>query len=506
MALSIQTNVQSMIAQQNLKANTQALEQNQERLSSGLRINSAADDPAGLAIANRFTAQIRGQDQAIQNGQDGISLAQTAEGALDETGNMLQRMRELAIQSANSTNSASDRESLQAEVNQMQQEIDRIANNTTFNDQNILDGSLSNAQFQVGANANETINFGVDAAGTADLGVHSRTLDNTNANQGTGAVSTAAADLGSITEPIQQQTVTINHADGSKDVPQTQTGDSAKDIAASIDELSGETGVSAEASTQATLGNLQTDGTVSFDLGSSAGGSASVSASVTTGDISALADAINAETGKTGISAEVGSDTSTLSLKESEGADIQVSNYTHSSGTAGDSIDLSDPDSQATTLEGDGGDNAAIATGTLDLTSEDSFSVQSNVANSAGSVVDAATAGNAVNSSEENVNGVDIGSVQGANDAISVLDTAIQQVSGIRADLGAVQNRFDSTIANLETANQNFTESRSRIQDADIAKEAAEQTQNNIRRQAASSVLAQANQNQQIALQLLGGG
>ncbi|MFB6261415.1 MAG: flagellin, partial [Thiohalorhabdaceae bacterium] len=158
----IQTNVQSLIARQNLAQNTSDLQGNQEKLSSGLRINSAADDPAGLAISNRFTAQIRGQNQAVRNAQDGISLVQTAEGAMQETTNILQRMREIAVQSANETNTDSDRESLNQEYSEIRDELDRIANSTTFNGQNLLDGSRGTAQFQVGANSSTDNQISVD--------------------------------------------------------------------------------------------------------------------------------------------------------------------------------------------------------------------------------------------------------------------------------------------------------------------------------------------------------
>ncbi len=164
MALTINTNVASLNAQRNLGKSQNDLSRSMERLSSGLRINSAKDDAAGLAISDRMTSQIRGLNQAARNANDGISLAQTAEGAMQETTNILQRMRELAIQSANDTNSSSDRASLQAEVNQLQQEMTRIASSTSFNGQNVLDGTLNNAQFQVGANANETISFSIPSA------------------------------------------------------------------------------------------------------------------------------------------------------------------------------------------------------------------------------------------------------------------------------------------------------------------------------------------------------
>ena len=173
MALTINTNVASLNAQRNLTSSQGDLATAMQRLSSGLRINSAKDDAAGLAISDRMTSQIRGLNQAARNANDGISMAQTAEGALQETTNILQRMRELAIQAANDTNSSSDRASLQAEVNQLQQEMTRIASSTSFNNRNVLDGTLNNAQFQVGANANETITFSIPSAQSDDLGINS---------------------------------------------------------------------------------------------------------------------------------------------------------------------------------------------------------------------------------------------------------------------------------------------------------------------------------------------
>ena len=170
MALTINTNVASLNAQRNLGATQNNLAKSMQRLSSGLRINSAKDDAAGLAISDRMTAQIRGLNQAARNANDGISLAQTAEGALQESTNILQRMRELAVQSANDTNTGSDRQSLQAEVDQLISELDRIASTTQFNGKTLLDGSLSNAQFHVGANANQTISFSVGDARASKMG------------------------------------------------------------------------------------------------------------------------------------------------------------------------------------------------------------------------------------------------------------------------------------------------------------------------------------------------
>ena len=197
-----------------------------QRLSSGLRINSAKDDAAGLSISDRMTSQIRGLNQAVRNSNDGISLAQTAEGALQETTNILQRMRELAVQSANDTNSASDRSSLQAEVNQLKQEMTRIADTTSFNGKKLLDGTMSSAQFQVGANANQTISFGINSAKAVDLGNNALVTDNPNGmetatSQGffaanganRGAIGVAAA-IGAATNGLAAETLTVRNADG----------------------------------------------------------------------------------------------------------------------------------------------------------------------------------------------------------------------------------------------------------------------------------------------------
>jgi len=172
MALTINTNVASLNAQRNLGTSQSNLNRSMQRLSSGLRINSAKDDAAGLAISDRMSAQIRGLNQASRNSNDGISLAQTAEGALQESTNILQRIRELAVQSANDTNSATDRISLNEEVVQLQNELDRIAETTSFNGRKVIDGTMTNATFQVGANAgtSQTISFSIDSARAEDLG------------------------------------------------------------------------------------------------------------------------------------------------------------------------------------------------------------------------------------------------------------------------------------------------------------------------------------------------
>lgn len=180
----INSNIASLTAQRNLNMSQSSLNTSLERLSSGMRINSAKDDAAGLAISERMTSQIRGLNQAARNANDGISLAQTAEGAMGEIGNNLQRIRELAVQSANATNSASDRASLQAEVTQLTAEITRVAGSTQFNGLNLLDGSFASQSFQVGANANQTIDIAQisDARSTA-LGNNTLVMSGTQINK-----------------------------------------------------------------------------------------------------------------------------------------------------------------------------------------------------------------------------------------------------------------------------------------------------------------------------------
>ena len=199
MALVINSNIGSLNAQRNLNSTSKGMNTAMQRLSSGLRINSAKDDAAGLAISDRMTAQIRGLNQAARNANDGISLAQTAEGALSETTNILQRMRELSVQSANATNSSSDRTSLDAEFKQLISEIDRIATDTTFNNTKLLDGSFTSQAFQVGANSGQTISVSVAGATASTLGVGSLAVTSASgARAAIGAIDTAIASVDSI--------------------------------------------------------------------------------------------------------------------------------------------------------------------------------------------------------------------------------------------------------------------------------------------------------------------
>lgn len=752
MAQIISTNIPSLNAQRNLERSGDSLQVSLQRLSSGLRINSAKDDAAGLAISTRFTSQIQGLSQASRNANDAISLAQVAEGALQEVTSLLQRSRELAIQSANGTNSATDRKALQDEVNQLKQELGRIATTTTFNGLNLLNGDLQNSLFQVGAEANQTISVSIrnvqatsigtntvttdnadglegathkelfigvagGAAGaklgaevgvaqanaatngysasvftvtnTSATGVTTTQTDSVNANDEASAVATSLSALtgvtargynevsisnlasmngatvitlegqtisngasttadslatsingnstlqtagiyavssgtsltvyaadgrdlsfantagtgvfdmagldgaaattlvasqattfggrvdimldqgytissdtdsiiddqvattvavgdGTITDYVNNttntannlnnnigvQTLTIVGSSGTSTVT-TSAGQAADSIAAAVNATAGTTGVSATASTSVTLSNLSSSGTVSFALYGDNATGATVSASITSNDMSAMVKAINDIAGTTGITAATGTDNSEIVLTHSSGKDIKIENFTHSaavdyqapgvtavSGTGGG---VTAPNEESITVTGNSSTNSGsqavqlfdggartnfdstVVGGQVSFSSADTFNVSSSVSGAASTGTSLFTGGadSANTSSLSDVGQVDISTVAGANSAIAVLDGAIDQISQVRASLGAVQNRFSSTISNLTNNVENLSAARSRIRDADFAVETANLTKMQILQQAGVSILAQANSLPQNVLSLL---
>lgn len=377
MAQVINSNLPSLNAQRNLNKSQMGLNNALQRLSSGLRINSAKDDAAGLSIANRFTSQIRGLDQAVRNANDAISLSQTAEGAMDESSNILQRIRELSVQSANSTNSALDRLSLQGEVNQLVSEMDRIAQTTTFNGLKLLDGSFSAQSFQVGANSRETVNVSVAAATTDKLGVNKVDTNNTTygvevpaaaaqaATKSTlfgqrlaGATVTAALDT-----QILAQTISITDPNGTINTVSVAAGTNRDAGQLAID-LSAQNGVAASASNSVvfgnTLANTQDGDTVSFDLIARDGGTPETvsfvykAATFDTDLDNALATAIgniNSTNGDTDLSYAAGSNT----MVSASGFNIGVENFAVQ-------------DNASVTFSAFGGDNAENISFTVDGT------------------------------------------------------------------------------------------------------------------------------------------
>ncbi|MDM0089783.1 MULTISPECIES: flagellin [unclassified Variovorax] len=385
MASIINTNLSSLNAQRNLMSSQNSLATSMQRLSSGLRINSAKDDAAGLAISERMTAQIKGLTQAGRNANDGISLAQTAEGALSTIGNNLQRIRELAVQSRNATNSTDDRAALQKEVIQLKSEIDRVATQTSFNGTKLLDGSFTAQTFQVGANQGETISIaGIANSTTASLG--SWTSGATTTYTQTTASATA-------TVPGSSFSMSIN-------------------------------GVNIAAPGQADAAGAATALKTYFDAAKAA-------------NPSALANVSMAADGKI----------------TSTDATLTISNLVNIGG------------------------------------------VTAGTTNGAATVV----AGTA----QTGIGGVDISTQAGADNALLAMDAALKSINSSRADLGAIQNRFESVVSNLATTAENLTASRSRIQDADFAAETANLSRSQILQQAGTAMVAQANQLPQTVMSLL---
>jgi len=495
--LDINTNTMSIQAQDNLATSQASLQKSMERLSSGLRINSAADDAAGLAISDRMTAQVNGLDQATMNANDGISLAQTAEGALTQTTNILQTIRGLAVNAANSTNSASDRQSMQAEVNQLTSEVSQIANSTQFNGTTLLDGSFTSGQFQIGADANQTISFGIDSATAQALGNNALTTNNTDS---TWAMDVAT--LGSAAPTNNNtvaQTLTVVGDNGSA-TTSVNAGDTASVVAGRINALTGSTGVTATADTQATISGLNVDGSVGFSLKGSNTTAAPITATVVSNDLTNLANAINAQTGNTGISATLSANKSSILLDQSQGDDITIS----AANTNGPSFVLTGATgSNGVTLAGAAGTSVASTVGgQVTMSSDSGFNVVSTLGSGAGSLFN--TAGASANvSTLSSVASINITTTAGATQAISTVDGALSQIDAIQGGLGAIQNRFNYTISNLSNVSMNLTAARSQILDTNVAQETSNMTKENILQQAGVAILAQANQAPLLALTLL---
>jgi len=403
MALTVNTNVASLNTQRNLSNSSNALSVSMQRLSTGSRINSAKDDAAGLQIANRLTSQVNGLGVAVKNSNDGISMAQTAEGALQQSTSLLQRMRDLALQSANGSNSSEERTALNSEVSELKKELDRIANTTSFGGKKLLDGSFGTTTFQVGSSANETISVKINEMSTKSLDATYTSGVATLTNAASGTLPTFSATGAATSGTIA---ITVNGQGWSE--PRTYT--------AKIE-----------------VGDTATEAT------------------------DKLATLIN-------------------------DANIGMSAFK--------------------TLDATGG----VTSGSLNLVSTDSFAASSGAANETSVFLGLGSAGGAPTSSGQvstNIQSIDIGTVEGSQKAIIAIDQAIESIDAQRADLGAVQNRFDNTIANLQNISENVSAARGRIQDTDFAAETANLSKNQILQQAGTAILAQAKQLPQAVLSLL---
>lgn len=511
MTLTVNTNVASINTQRNLNSSSDALNVSLQRLSTGLRINSAKDDAAGLQITDRLTSQINGLGVASRNANDGISLAQVAEGALQQSTDILQRIRDLALQSANGSNSATERQALNEEINQLKDELTRIADTTTFGGRKILDGTFGTSSFQVGAEANQTIEVSLTNASADRLGNYRV--------QSAGTVAGSVSNSVGGTQFTDGATVSITGAFGTGSFTTSNT-DSASDVADAINGLSETTGVTATAVTEVAIsaGDLVLDydaansvgDSVTFTIGTNdgEGGTTSSSTEITltaagddATDLENLRDAINADTGGNGISAALDQN-GNLILTAKDGDNIEISGFTEVSGTGAansSSISLTSVDANgsigASNVTVDADNTAFEAVGTITFDTSEPFTVGgTNFGELSTDTIGLL----------QTVEGIDVTTAQGAQDAISVVDGAIANIDSQRAQLGAVQNRFENTISNLQNISENVTAARSRIQDTDFASETAELTKNQILQQAGTSILAQANQLPQTVLSLLG--
>ncbi|MBL4584365.1 MAG: flagellin [Pseudomonadales bacterium] len=509
MALSINTNVASLTAQRNLTMSGNMQNQALARLSSGLRINSARDDAAGLAISNRLTSQINGLNQAVRNANDGISLAQTAEGALQESTNILQRMRTLSIQSANATNGATERKALNDEVTQLKSELDRIATTTRFGSEKLLSGTFTSKSFHVGAEANEVIRVSINSARTADLGQINSVAYATQVNSTDSAAVTLANLAG--TNNIAAQTLTFNVAAQTTTVSVT-AGDSMGTIADSINGAVGGVTADAKSGARITLGA----GTSAGDTATLAINGVSLGAVDLSGNAAAqgaaLTAAIQGTSNLSGFTVVDNAD-GTVDVLDNTGDNITVT-YTSTGGGGDSTVTVSalnydgttiDATDGATTLTQGGTDSVKI-TGDIKFTTAlaSTTTLTLHTSAGAGNFMTGTTA-NAGTITEETarIKDVDISTVSGSNTALGLIDSAIKAIDSTRASLGAVQNRMQSTIANLSSVAENVAASRSRILDADFAAETAALTKAQILQQAGISVLGQANAAPQQVLSLL---
>lgn len=480
MALTINTNVSSLNAQRNLGKTQNTLAKSLGRLSSGLRINSAKDDAAGLSIANRMGSQIRGLNQSVRNANDGISLAQTAEGAMQEVSNNLQRIRELAVQASSDSNSAADRKSLNDEVTQIIAEINRVAESTTFNGAVLLDGSFGSKNIQVGANQNQTISMGMTSVKADSLGVGSNSSYAASMN---GAVLTAGTALTAGGVSINGYQVGATASDG---VSSADATGSAIAKAAAVNAITGDTGVTATVNATTLAVTAVSGDTNSAGItvnGVAIDNLTAVAASGGHTNAGEMVAAINEVSGQTGVTAALDSATGGgYTLTAADGRNITIAATTAgssglSAGTTYSDFDLASTSSSGITLTG------TQATAAI-------FGV------AATTVQATATAGAGVSS-------LDLTTSGGAGNAITVVDAALATIDSARGDLGAIQNRFESTIANLQNVSENVAAARSRIVDADFASETAAMTKAQVMQQAGVAMLAQANQLPQAALSLL---
>jgi len=477
-----------------------------ERLSTGVRINSAKDDAAGLAISNRMTTDIRGYAVAMRNANDGISLTQTAEGHLAQITDNLQRIRELAVQSANASNSTADRQVLNLEATQLVAEIDRIANNSQFNNINLLDGTFVNKDFQIGSGnrSSDRINLGIASAKAGALGVGSGSSYSTTVT-GSAVGGTHLLD-GSLS--INGYAIGAAQRDGVS-YPAAGSDTSGLAVAAAINAASDLTKVSAQnnattvvgiAATTTGAGVAVTSGDIllnGVNLGAIEAGTADAAGQIKRG--AAVTAAVNKITAQTGVTATFSTSTGAVSLTAVDGRNITLESSGSSTGTA--ALNLAATGFTAALSSASG--TTTRSTVTLISNNQAGITVSSSTAAAltAAGLSSAYTAATAT--AGAGVSSLDLSTVPGSQNALNTLDAAISTVNQTRAQLGAYQNRLQFAVSDLQIGSDNLSASRSRILDTDYAAETTNLAKSQIVSQAATAMLAQANQQPQTVLALL---
>jgi flagellin len=497
MSLSINTNIGALGASAAASSINKSMETSMERLSTGKRINTASDDAAGVAIASRLTSEIRGTNMAIRNASDAQALIDTAEGAQAEIEFILQRMRELAVQAVNDTNSSDDRLALNDEVVQLNAELERIAQTTTWADQKLLDGSFVTKSFQIGADVGQTLTISQNSMRPSEIG---------DFRHDTTAVTMAAAN--SATNTLTSTGFTVLGKEGSAAATVTAAA-SAKTLADAVNTDTSSTGVKATAHTAIRF-SISGDPATTTTMTLNGGGTAvAISASITdNADLSTLLTTINTYSGTTGVTAEFdGSDKSKLILREADGDNITISDFTsqtsapaHLTATVEKQSNFAGTSFTTGATLTSGGTDSTIATGVVRMSSTASFTISGDtgVATTGYNGASASAA-----SSLSKVSNVSLTSQENAESAIGVLDTALAMVNESRGALGAVSNRLDSTVKNLTNIVTNLEAGRGRIEDADYASETTNLAKAQILQQASMAMLAQANASKQGVLSLL---
>ena len=498
---SINSDFMSQLALRSLGNSSNMMTQAMERLSTGKRINSAADDAAGLGIATKLRAQVNSLNAASRNATDALALIGTIDGSLEESGEILLRMRELAVQSASDTNTGTDRSFIQDEINALNNELNRISSSTEFNSVKLLDGTYNNKSIQIGTGANQVFNIGVTATDSSTLGAYqvesaasatALVASATAANTAINALVTASADY------------TVSGSFGSTTV-KVDAGADARDVAQAFNLSAGTTGITAAAITRAQITSITAGDTFSFTLKGKSSTASTVNATVSSAsNLTSLKDAINSVSGATGITASLTQDLAGINLIQQDGYDIVIGDFT-SSGGADATVNSADKNGTADgtnrTLDGSTTTSDSVGIiGQVSLTSHKAFTVAPGVATNHFS---AATS--AITSSLNSMGSVDISSQTGATNALSVIDGAIAMISEVRSEMGAAENRLTSTVDNLSNVSVNTQRSLTSVEDANFASETSALTKAQILQQAATSMLAQANKAKQTMLVLLQG-